>query len=138
MPRKSRLEKITLLPLNLCRICLHEIRLKSFDVFGPNEPHLLQRVKEYFKVEVSTILYVVRACLSRFIRICPPLSRPADICLYRHWRRVDYCRFLYRALAGASNIVAHGDLCGPLCCCVIFASAAVHVHVVGRFMLLQR
>lgn len=104
MPRHNKKYVFSL--LEMCRICLDDRRHEYVDVMCPNEPHLLQHVKDYYRVEVS--IYVVRAYLSRFFRIILPFSCPADLCLYRHY----ITAFLLAAVR----------LDGPLCCCVIFVS----------------
>eukprot|EP00102_Acyrthosiphon_pisum_P013009 XP_008182390.1 PREDICTED: uncharacterized protein LOC100159899 isoform X2 [Acyrthosiphon pisum] len=52
-PRISRFDRFICSPLEICRICLHELRRVSIDVFAPDEPHLLQRVKDYYRVEIT-------------------------------------------------------------------------------------
>ncbi|KAL4096593.1 hypothetical protein QTP88_021516 [Uroleucon formosanum] len=37
----------------MCRICLNDRRHEYIDVMGPNEPHLLQHVKDYYRVEIT-------------------------------------------------------------------------------------
>lgn len=114
----------------ICRLCLREAP-DIVDVLNPDEPYLMEHVSYFFRLEVSSTCSprVPVAFYSHLSLVVPSSGSlpPLEASSLLPFFVLSTCRCILYCFSRR-----------PLCCCVIFVSTAVYVHVVERFMLFRR